>query len=190
MTAHLAASLSATGAKVLLVDADLRRSTLHKIFGISLKPGLREVLTEGLPVASAIVPVSLPLAIATESGRTNAATPANLFLLPGGEAGTGIAEVLLRSQVQDLLRDLAAQYDYVIIDSPPMLATDDAVSLASKADGVFVVVRAAYTHSRMIREALDRLHKRHVKVLGLIYNRAAPSSDYYYRYSRDYHTSA
>ena len=190
VTAHLAASLSATGAKVLLVDADLRRSTLHKIFGISLKPGLREVLTEGLPVASAIVPVSLPLAIATESGRTGAAAPANLFLLPGGEAGTGIAEVLLRSQVQDLLRDLATQYDYVIIDSPPMLATDDAVSLASKADGVFVVVRAAYTHSRMIREALDRLHKRHVKVLGLIYNRAAPSSDYYYRYSRDYHTSA
>ena len=95
--------------------------------------------------------------------------------------------MLVGSQVTELLRELATQYDYVIIDSPPMLATDDAVSLATKADGVFVVVRAAYTNSRMVREALERLHKRHVKVLGLVYNRAAPSADYYYRYGRDYH---
>jgi Mrp family chromosome partitioning ATPase len=51
-------------------------------------------------------------------------------------------------------------------------------------------VRASYTHSRMVREALDRLHKRHVKVLGLVYNRAASSGDYYYRYSHDYHSAA
>jgi polysaccharide biosynthesis transport protein len=190
VVAHLAASLAISGLRVLLVDGDLRRSSLHQIFGTAQKPGLREVLAEGLPPAAAIVPVPLPPSLGTESAGPDAKGSAKLFLLPGGETKTGTAEILLASHVGDLFRDLAAQYDYVIIDSPPLLATDDAVSLASKVDGVFMVVRGAYTHSRMVREALDRLHKRHVKVLGLVYNRAAPSSDYYYRYSRDYHSVA
>jgi capsular exopolysaccharide synthesis family protein len=189
VAAHLAASLAVSGSRVLLVDADLRRSSLHQIFGVALKPGLREVLTKGLPAATAIVPVRLPPALAAESGGPDASSSARLFLLPGGEAGPGTAEILLGSQVNELLRDLAAQYDYVIIDSPPVLATDDAMGLATKVDGVFMVVRASYTDSRMVWDALDRLNKRHVKILGLVYNRAAPSADYYYRYRRDYQTA-
>jgi Mrp family chromosome partitioning ATPase len=111
---------------------------------------------------------------------------AQLSLLPGGEAGSGTGEILLRSEVGQLLRELASRYDYVIIDSPPLLATDDATSLASKVDGVFMVVRASFTYSRMVREALERLHKCRGKILGLVYNRAATSTDYYYRYSQDY----
>jgi capsular exopolysaccharide synthesis family protein len=187
VAAHLAASLAMSGSRVLLVDADLRRSSLHRIFGVGLTPGLREVLAVGLPVTEAIVPVQLPPALLSESGVVDSAS-AKLFLLPAGESGgDGSAELLLSKQAHTLLRELSAQYDYVLIDSPPMLATDDAIGLATKADGVFMVVRASYTYSRMVREALERLRKRHVRVLGLVYNRAAPSSDYYYRYSRDYH---
>jgi capsular exopolysaccharide synthesis family protein len=189
VAANLAYSLAVSGSRVLLVDADLRRSSLHQLFGVALKPGLREVLTKGLPAGAAIVPVRLPQALAAESGESDSFSSAKLFLLPSGESGTGSAEILLGSQVNELLRNLAAQYDYVIIDSPPVLATDDAMGLATKVDGVFMVVRASYTHSRMVRDALDRLHKCQVKILGMVYNRSAPSADYYYRYRRDYQTA-
>lgn len=187
---HLAATLAVSGSRVLLVDADLRRSSLHQRFGVSSKPGLREVLSQSVSVAEAIVPVPVPESLAAESGISDPLNSAKLFLLPSGETGIGSAELLLSRHVDELLRDLASRYDYVIIDSPPMLATDDAVALAAKVDGVFVVVRASYTYSRMVREALNRLHKRQIKVLGMIYNRAAASADYYYRYRRDYHSAA
>lgn len=185
VAAHLAGSLAVSGARVLLVDADLRRSCLHQIFGVARQPGLREVLLKVLPVGEAIVPVRLPAAMAAEAG----VVAAQLALLPGGEAGQGTGELLLRSEASQLLRELASRYEYVIIDSPPLLATDDATSLASKVDGVFMVVRASFTYSRMVREALERLHKCRGKILGLVYNRAATSTDYYYRYSQDYSSS-
>jgi succinoglycan biosynthesis transport protein ExoP len=189
VAAHLAASLALSGSKVLLVDADLRRSSLHRMFGVALKPGLREVLTQGLSPASAIVSVPVPHALAAEFGESEVPPDAKLFLLPSGETAAGSAEILLNGRVNEILRELASQYHYVIIDSPPMLATDDAMGLASKVDGVFMVVRGQYTYSRMVREALERLHKRHVRILGLVYNRASQSGDYYYRYSRDYHSA-
>jgi Mrp family chromosome partitioning ATPase len=90
--------------------------------------------------------------------------------------------------MDELLQGLAARYDFIVIDTPPVLATNDVMSLAPRADGVFVVVRAFYTSSRMLREALERLHRCNVNILGLVYNRAAQSTDYYCRYSRDYHS--
>ena len=190
VAAHLAASLAISGSRVIVVDADLRRGSLHQIFGVSAKPGLREVLTHRISTAQAIVPVTVPHALKAQLGESADGRLAKLFLLPSGEGKVGNAELLLNGQAGELLRTLAAQYDYVIIDSPPMLAADDAVSLASNADGVFMVVRAEYTGSRMLREALERLRKRRVRILGLVYNRATPSKDYYYRYSRDYHKAA
>ncbi len=190
VAAHLAASLALAGSRVVIVDADLRRSSLHQLFGVSPKPGLREVLTQQVPLSKAILPVRIPHALSTEANGSADGQSARLFLLPSGGAKAGHAEILLDGHTGELIRGLAAQYDYVIIDSPPMLAADDAVALAAKADGIFMVVRASYTGSRMVREALDRLRKRRVKILGLVYNRATPSKDYYYRYSREYHSAA
>ncbi len=185
VAANLASSLAASGSRVLLIDADLRRSALHQIFGVSLKPGLHEVLNHAVPVADAIVPVQLKFASASR-------VPASfsLFILPAGMPGPGSSELFLRHQMNGLLHDLVAQYSYIIIDSPPLLATNDVISLASMADGVFMVVRASYTSSLIVREALERMHRCKVKVLGIVYNRAAPSTDYYYRYSREYHTAS
>jgi Mrp family chromosome partitioning ATPase/uncharacterized protein involved in exopolysaccharide biosynthesis len=195
VAANLASSLAASGSRVLLIDADLRRSSLHKLFGVSLGPGLREVLSQAVPVADAIVPVHFesasdprPLTSDLRPPTSDLRPPASgLFLLPAGTPGPETSELFLRSQVPRLLRDLAAQYGYVIIDSPPVLATNDVMGLASMADGVFMVVRALYTSSRMVCEALDRMHRCNAKVVGIIYNRAARSTDYYSRYSREYH---
>lgn len=173
VAANLAAALAMAGVRVLLVDADLRRSTLHKVLGVRLTPGLREVLSQSVTAAEATV-------------QTH---EANLFLMPAGEAETSSSEAFLRRPLDLLLQQVAGEYEYVVIDTAPVLATDDVASLGPKTDGVFMVVRASYTSSRMTREALERLHKRRIKVLGVIYNRARAASDYYYRYSSDYYSA-
>lgn len=190
---NFAASLAMAGSRVLLIDADLRRSGLHAQFKVAGTPGLREVLNRQIPASKAIVPVQWDPATSGEalsgirdslSGTGNSVP--SLFLLPAGEAADSSSELFLSGTMDTLLQAMAKEYDYVVIDSAPVLATDDATSLAPKTDGVLMVVRASYTSSRLAREALDRLRKRRVNVLGVIYNRAAASTDSYYRYSKQY----
>jgi succinoglycan biosynthesis transport protein ExoP len=173
VASNLARTLAMSGSRVLLVDADVRRGSVHQIFNVCLNPGLLEVLSEEASLAQAIVPTAQP----------------GLFILPAGESGHGNSDTFLRRGMAQLLRDLAAQYNYIVIDSAPVLATDDAVCLGPSTDGVFMVVRASYTSARAAREALDRLRKLKVNVLGTVYNCAPPSADYYCQYSRDYHPS-
>ena len=87
------------------------------------------------------------------------------------------------------LAEAKSQFDYVLVDTPPVLAADDAATLAPKVDGVLFVVRGSFTSARMARGALDALRQRRVHVLGLIFNRAASSPcerQYYQRYRRAY----
>jgi capsular exopolysaccharide synthesis family protein len=171
VTANLGTALALTGEPVLLVDADLRRSSLHRIFKLSARPGLSEVVGKAFPASKTIVPTTRP----------------NLFLLPAGDGEDVGSEMFLTSKFDQLLQELSARFKYILIDTAPVLATDDAGTLGSRAQGALLIVRAGYTPARMIREALERLRARKVTLLGLIYNRAAPSSDYYSRYTRDYY---
>jgi capsular exopolysaccharide synthesis family protein len=168
---NLARTLAMSGSRVLLIDADYRRSSAHRNFGVDLKPGLVGVLSQEVSVDQAIVPTA----------------EQNLFVLPAGECGDNSSDLFLRGRVDLLLRDVGQKFDYVLVDSAPVLATDDAACLGPHTDGAFMVVRASYTSSRMASEALERLNRRHVKVLGMVYNCAPKSSDYYYQYSSEYY---
>jgi polysaccharide biosynthesis transport protein len=170
VASNLAGILAMSGARVLLVDADFRRGYIHRMFQLPRKPGLLEVLSEQLPVAQAIAASGQP----------------NLFVLPTGESGDYTSDVLLRYRVDRLLQTLAKDFDHVIVDSAPVLATDDAACIGPYTDGAYLVVRAAFTASRMTLEAWGRLTRRNVKVLGVIYNCAPTSGDYYSHYSREY----
>jgi capsular exopolysaccharide synthesis family protein len=165
---YLAATLSIGGSRVLLVDADMRRASLHKQIGAPASPGLAEVLNHELALDKAILPTTLE----------------NLFLLPAGEAKRNPGELVLRAGWGQLLRDVSPQFDFVLIDTPPILATDDTASLGSKADGVIFVVRGSFTPARMVRQALEYLRQRRVPVLGLIFNRAISSPYSYHHYER------
>ena len=170
---YLAATLARANSRVLLIDADLRRATLHTFFGTAPRPGLAEILNEEISFAEAIVPTGLE----------------NLALLPAGEANRNPGELVLSQVWPGFLAEAKPQFDYILVDTPPVLATDDAASLAPKVDGVLFVVRGSFTSARMARGALDALRQRHVHVLGLIFNRAASSPyghDYYQRYRRAY----
>ncbi|HEY3856177.1 MAG TPA: P-loop NTPase [Verrucomicrobiae bacterium] len=195
IAANLAWTLATPGSRVLLIDADFRRSSLHHIFGVSDVPGLSEVLDRTVSATDAIVRVNTNLKgeghgpNGTKT-KDKASKASSLFFLPAGEYAADNPELFLGNQLNGLLHDLLANYDYIIIDGPPVLATDDSIHLASVAGNVIFVVRASYTSSRLVRLALSRLQECRVKVMGVVYNRAATSTDCYYRYGRDYHVGA
>jgi len=88
----------------------------------------------------------------------------------------------------ELMRDAGAKYDYVILDTVPVMAADDVTSLAPHVDGVIFVIRAEFTSARVARASLNSLYQRQVRVLGLVFNSARPNTEdyYYYRYKSYY----
>jgi Mrp family chromosome partitioning ATPase len=106
----------------------------------------------------------------------------HLFFLPRGRVATDASELYLREVTDDFLRHIYQDYDYIIIDSAPVLAKEDTASLAPKIDATLFVIRAGVASLRKSRTALDILHKRNVNVLGIVFNSATISSPGYYYY--------
>ena len=167
---YLAATMARGNSRVLLVDGDMRRSTLHKVFGAPASPGLAEILNGEISYPKAIVETGLK----------------NLAFLPAGEARRNPGELVLSNEWDLLLEQARHQFDYILVDTPPILATDDVAPLAHKVDGVLFVVRGSFTSARMARAALNALRQRHARVLGLIFNRVTCSHCEQYQYER-YH---
>lgn len=171
--ANLAITLAMSGARVLLVDADLRKGSLRNRFNIEAKAGLFEVLSQGLEWRSLIKETAV----------------ANLWLLPRGATTQRSSEFFIGPVMEKFLQESNKEYDYVLIDTAPVMAADDVTSLAPRVDGVIFVVRAEFTSGRVARAALDMLYQRKSRVLGLVFNSVrATGSDYYYYYRyRDYY---
>jgi succinoglycan biosynthesis transport protein ExoP len=171
-TANLAITMAQGGVRVLLVDADLRKGILHKKFNISATPGLSEILSQGLEWSKFVVATHAP----------------NLSLLPRGNVSRNPGELFLTSQIQVRLKEMADLYDYVIIDSAPVMAADDVTSLSPHVEGVIFVVRARYTSARVVHAALELLAQREVDVLGLVFNGVeARAAEYYFYKYKDYY---
>jgi capsular exopolysaccharide synthesis family protein len=171
--ANLAIMLAMGGSRVLLVDADLRKGNLHNRFSIKADAGLFEVLSQGTDWRS----------LARETAV------ANLRLLPRGATTQRSSEFFIGPVMNKFLQETIKEYDYVMIDTAPVMAADDVTSLAPLVDGVIFVIRAEHTSARVARAALDMLYQRKARVLGLVFNSVrATASDYYsyYRY-RDYY---
>jgi Mrp family chromosome partitioning ATPase len=98
------------------------------------------------------------------------------------------SELFLSEATKRFLHDAAGKYDYVILDTVPVMAADDVTSLAPQVDGVIFVIRALFTSARVARASLESLYQRQVRVLGLVFNAVRPSSiDYYYYKYKDYY---
>ena len=174
ISANLAITMALSGARTLLIDADLRRGALREAFGVSSKIGFAEVLKQEVNWREVIVPTQYP----------------TLFLLPRGKTLSQPSEHLLRDSTDTLLQEIYKQYDYILIDSSPVLAADDTTSLAPKIDATIFVVRLAYTSARLTKKALELLYGRQVNVPGVILNFVDTSLPeyYYYQYSEYYNT--
>lgn len=174
ISSNLAITLALSGANTLLIDGDLRRGALREAFGVSSTLGFAEVLKQEVNWREVVVPTAYP----------------TLSLLPRGKTLGQPSEHLLRESTDVLLRELYQHYDYIIIDSSPVLAADDTTSLAPKIDATLFVVRLSYTSARLTRKSLELLYNRQVNVPGVILNYVDTSLPeyYYYQYSEYYNT--
>jgi succinoglycan biosynthesis transport protein ExoP len=176
ISSNLAITMALSGARTLLIDGDLRRGALREAFGISSTIGFSEVLKQEVNWREVVVPTSYP----------------SLALLPRGKTLGQPSEHLLRESTDQLLKELYSHFDYIIIDSSPILAADDSTSLAPKIDATLFVVRLSYTSARLTRKSLELLYNRQVNVAGVILNYVDTSLPeyYYYQYSEYYNTPA
>src|ERR1041384_271737 len=176
VASNLAITMALSGASTLLIDGDLRRGVLREHFGVSSKIGFSEVLKQEVNWREVVVPTSY----------------ANLFLLPRGKILPQPSEHLLRESTDAILKEIYSYYDYILIDSSPVLAADDTTSLAPKIDATLFVVRLSHTSARLVRKALQLLSARPVNVPGVILNFVDTSLPeyYYYQYSEYYHLPA
>jgi len=172
---NFAITLASSGSRVLLVDADLRKGALHRRFGFEPKPGLTEALAEGLSWEELVHTTRFQ----------------NLFFLPRGSLTHKSSEFFVAEVTRKFLQEAAAKFDFVVVDTAPVMAADDVTSLAPSIDAVLFVIRAEKTSARIARAALDLLYNRQVRVLGLVFNAVSPKSiDYYYYYKyRDYYNT-
>ena len=165
---NTATVLAQKGTRVLLIDADLRRPSIHKALGLGPKSGLSNVLTGG---------VSLPDAICR-----SAAMP-NLFVLPAGTPPPNPAELLASSQMVEVLAELRQHYDHIVLDTPPTLSVTDAVVLSTRADAVVLVIRCGQTTKPALRRSREILAQVNARVAGVLLNAVdLDSPDYYYYY--------
>ena len=174
VSANLAITMALSGARTLLIDCDLRRGALREAFGISSKIGFSEVLKQEVNWREVVVPTAYE----------------TLFVLPRGRTLSQPSEQLLRDSTDALLKEIYQHYDYVIIDSSPVLAADDTTSIAPKIDATIFVVRLSYTSARLTKKALELLYGRQVNIPGVILNFVDTSLPeyYYYQYSEYYST--
>jgi succinoglycan biosynthesis transport protein ExoP len=163
---NLAITLAQADARVLIVDADLRKGSLHKHFAVASECGLAEVFTRQCAWPEAVISTDYP----------------GVFLLPRGGAAISCSDLFIKQSVREFLKETAAAYDYVILDTPPVMAADDVPSLAPQADAVLFVLRAEHTSAQIACAALDVLYRRQVRVLGIIFNAVRPSNADCYPY--------
>ena len=169
VSANSALVLAQRGSRVLLVDADLRRPAVGKLFGIRSRGGLSTLISGSDKVEDVVLPCpEVP----------------TLWILPAGPIPPQPAELLGSSVMKDLIAHWRDSYDHVIIDTPPCLSVTDAVLLSPEADRVILVARSGQTTKAGLRRACDVLQQVNARVMGVVLNALNRRSGegYYYQY--------
>jgi len=183
VAANLAISLARNkNNKVLLIDGDLRSPSLHAILGASNIPGLTEYLA-GSAEPGDIMQRNQDSSL-VEAGIARSFS--NLAFIPAGAGGDNSSELVANHRIEELIAILAPHFDWILIDSPPILAVADAVDLARAADAVLLVARGATTPYDVAQRAQAAFNNS--RILGFVLNAVKdvpPNSSYSYYYSKD-----
>jgi capsular exopolysaccharide synthesis family protein len=165
--ANLGVVFAQLGKKVLLVDADLRKPTVHRSFGVNNLHGFTTVLTKQATLASTVLD--------TEEK--------DLFILTSGPVPPNPAELLSSKSMEQFIEEAKEQFDYVIFDTPPLLAVADPQILANKVDGSIFVVYSGKTDIDQAKKAKDLLQNAQSKLIGVVLNhKEVKNNEYYYYY--------
>ena len=169
-TVNMGLSLTQIGANVLLIDADMHRPCLHQMFDLDNGRGLSTFLTEECDgdVKDLIIRDD-------ESG---------ISVLPAGPVPQNPTELLCKDQIKQLLHSLRSQFDYILIDSPPITMFTDGVILSSMVDAVLLVVQGSKVSREVVRCSKDILDRVGARIFGVILNNVRPSPDDYFYFCR------
>lgn len=154
VTANLGVSLAQAGERVLVVDCDLRKPNLHDLFDIPNEAGFSSVATESSPLLDAVQAVTF------EGG--------SLDVLTAGPLATNPAELLLSQKARNLFKEVESRYDYVVVDSPPVLPVADALTLSRSVDLVLLTARAGRTQTAALRQAGQLLRQFDAPLQGAV----------------------
>ena len=173
--ANLAASLAENGARVLAVEADLRRPTMHKHYGTETSPGLSDLIVGKCGPTQAIQGTRVP----------------RLQVLPCGYIPPNPAELLGSHSMREIVTMLRKRYDWVLIDAPPILAMADTPVLCPLADGVILIVWSEHCARPAVEEAVDQVTRVGGKVVGVVLNKVdlERNAYYYSQYYGEYYKS-
>ena len=166
-SANLAVVFAQAGRRVLLVDADMRKATVHKTFGLSNEVGLSNLVSGQQSASSVIQPSGVD----------------NLSVMTAGPTPPNPAELLNSHRMNVVIEELYQMFDLIVFDLPPVMIVADSLIMASKTDGTVVVIREGVTRKDSIIEAKNRLIQAKARILGVIYNgveQMNESSYYYY----------
>jgi tyrosine-protein kinase Etk/Wzc len=152
--ANLAVSFAQQGMRVLLVDCDLRRSRIHKMFSIPREPGITELILGQVDQDTVVRETAVP----------------GLYVLPSGVLPPNPSEMLGGEKMKRTLASLTEAFDLIVLDTPPLLAASDAAILATIADGVVLVVRAGVTEAEAGQQAIAQLQSVGARVVGAVLN--------------------
>jgi capsular exopolysaccharide synthesis family protein len=159
------------GSRVCIVDADLRKPSLHRVFRMDNHRGLTTALLEGKTLGDVAVPTTVP----------------GLSVVVSGPLPPNHAELSASKRMHDLLEAAGRDFDLVICDTPPILFVSDAAALAARCDGVILVVRVGGVSIAAVRKAAEQIDAVKGRILGVVLNRVDMRSDgYYAEYHRHY----
>lgn len=167
--ANLAIVLAQAGKRVLLLDADLRKPKIHKLFSLQNAVGMTDILVKDVPFEEVLMTLpKLP----------------NLQVIPSGFIPPNPVEILESQKMAQMLEELQERYDMVIIDTPPVGQLTDAAVVGKRTDGVILVLASGETNIEMAKHARTNLDYAGAKVLGVVLTKIDPKigGAYYYRY--------
>lgn len=171
VVANTAISLAQTGARVLVLDADMRRPRCHKILGVDNEVGLSTYLSRDIRLESLIHQHEVP----------------NLFVLPAGPVPPNPSELLSSIKPRVLLSDLESRFDHIVIDSPPVIHVTDALIISPIVDGVVIVVKSGQTPREAVQRAKQALIDVNARIFGIVLNGIDLKEDgYHYNYKYSY----
>jgi Mrp family chromosome partitioning ATPase len=185
--ASLAVALARSGRRVALVDLDLRKPYVHRFFQISQMPGVIDVVSGRRQLADALKPV-LVSGYDRRSSRFASSTPepgdasSLLAVLPAGPLGPDPAFLVGHPKMTAMIEQLKRDWDFVLVDAPPLPAVDDGLALSASVDGILVVTRSGMVPRRMLQEMSRLLDASRAEVLGFVLTGLSRSEAYGYGY--------
>ncbi|NQS98817.1 MAG: polysaccharide biosynthesis tyrosine autokinase [candidate division Zixibacteria bacterium] len=175
-TANLAITMAQAGTRTLIIDCDLRRPTMHALFGMERKVGLTNILTGELKFENAVKSTDVD----------------NLYLITAGDIPPNPAELMASKPIEAVLDRARKEFDMVLLDSPPIIAVTDAVIISTRVDGIILIVSSGFVNKREVTRAVGLLESVNARILGVLINglnikRMYGSYYYYYHYYQYYY---